>query len=88
MAFKPRDGANFLEQLGESGVGLDALAIVELSEQLDIQGQRQHRLIAICGSPSRRGENPKVASGNYRFDAGARGEKSDTLLIAPTFYRG
>ena len=32
-----------LEQLGEFGVGIDALAIVELREQLDIQRQCQHR---------------------------------------------
>ena len=32
-----------LEQLGEVGVGVNALAIVELSEQLDIQRQCQHR---------------------------------------------
>src|SRR5262245_32128988 len=31
-----------LEQLGEFGVGLDALAIVELREQLDVESQRQH----------------------------------------------
>ena len=32
-----------LEQLGELGIGIDALAIVELGEQLDIQRQCQHR---------------------------------------------
>jgi len=31
------------EQLGELGIGVDALAIVELGEQLDIQRQCQHR---------------------------------------------
>ena len=37
-----------LEQLGELGVGIDALAIVELGEQLDIQRQRQHRPGALA----------------------------------------
>ncbi len=32
-----------LEQFGEFGVAIDALAIVELGEQLDIQRQRQYR---------------------------------------------
>ena len=32
-----------LEQFGELGIGVDALAIVELGEQLDIQRQCQHR---------------------------------------------
>src|SRR5436305_5171440 len=32
-----------LEQLGELGIGVDALTIVELGEQLDIQRQCQHR---------------------------------------------
>jgi hypothetical protein len=37
-----------LEQLGELGVGLDTLAIVELGEQLDVQCQRQHRPGALA----------------------------------------
>ena len=37
-----------LEQLGELGVGLDALPVVELGEQLDIQRQRQHRPGALA----------------------------------------
>ena len=37
-----------LEQLGELGVGLDALAVVELGEQLDVQRQRQHRPGALA----------------------------------------
>ena len=39
---------HILEELGELGVGIDALAIVELSEQLDIQGQRQDRPAALA----------------------------------------
>ena len=37
-----------LEQFGEFGVGFDALAIVELSEQLDVQRQCQHRPGALA----------------------------------------
>src|SRR6516165_2089982 len=36
-----------LEQLRELSVGFNALAIVELGEQLDIQRQRQHRPCAL-----------------------------------------
>ena len=37
-----------LEQFGELGVGINALAIVKLGEQLDIQRQRQHRPGALA----------------------------------------
>ena len=38
--FFPVVEEHVLEQLGEIGVGIDALAIVELAEQLDIECQR------------------------------------------------
>ena len=37
-----------LEQFGEFGVGIDALAIVQLREQLDIERERQHRPRALA----------------------------------------
>src|SRR6185312_839582 len=36
------------EQLGKFSVQLDALAIVQLGEQLDVQRQRQHRPCALA----------------------------------------
>jgi len=39
---------DILEQLGELGIGVDALAIVQLGEQLNIQRQSQHRPGALA----------------------------------------
>ena len=60
-----------LEQLGQLGVGVDALAIVSLSEELNIQGQRQHRpsTFAEHGAGDHVGvEIETVAAGQYLAD--------------------
>ena len=44
----PVEEEHVLEQLGELGVGLDALAVVRLGEQLDVERQRQHRPGALA----------------------------------------
>ena len=44
----PVEEEHVLEQVGEFGVGIDAPAIVELREQLDVQRQCQHRPRALA----------------------------------------
>ena len=46
--FLPVEEEHVLEQLRELGVGRDALAVVELREQLDVQRQGQHGPCALA----------------------------------------
>jgi hypothetical protein len=79
-----------LEQLGELGVGVDALAIVSLSEELNIQCQRQHRPSAFaehCAGDRVGVEIEAVAAGqnlaDHRIDAAEQRLMFQLLVAEP-----
>ena len=86
----PVEQEHILEKFRELVVGLDALPVVELHEQLDVQREHEHRPGALGehGAGNRVGIDVEAIAGrhrlaHHRFDAPEQGLMLDLLVAEP-----